>query len=155
MRNILLTLLLTVALATGATGAATTMANPEPPPLPSMPPFPGIDAQDFSTTGGVYGISPRISPSGLFVVFRGTQFPVTISRIDISGPTLVVLAEWLPSGRWVLYNLSGWYPNGSVTVNFFAGMRGTHFLVAWVDNNHNGAVEAGELTIPWLTVQVL
>ena len=149
--RILLTMLLMAVLTMGVAGAA--MADP-PPPLPSMPPFPGIDPQDINATGSVYGISPTISPRGFLTVFRGTQFPVTISRIDILRPTVVVLAERLPDGRWTLYNLSGWYPNGNVTVNFFAGMRGLHFLIAWVDNNHNGAVDLGELTIPWLAVLV-
>ncbi|HIC95126.1 TPA: hypothetical protein EYP12_00690 [Candidatus Bipolaricaulota bacterium] len=135
--------------------------GPSPGPggsLPSLPPFPGIGYDDFGQGQGsgplTLAIMPTISPNGFRTVWLGTSFPITISGIDAANFTAVFIAEWQPSGMWSLYNFSGWHPSGQVTANWVGNLRGTYYIIAWVDNNHNWSVDFGELTIPWLTVQV-
>lgn len=151
MRKLAVLLLVTVLLTSGGV----MLANDAPYGLPSLPPLPGIDSGDFSQGIGVYGISPSIAPNGFMMVFLGTQFPITVSQIDMVNWTTVRLVEWVPGRGWMVYNLSGWHGTGSVTVNFYTGVRGLHILIAWVDNNHNNQVEPGELTLPPLFVQVI
>lgn len=135
--------------------------GPSPGPvgnLPSLPPFPGIGYDDFGQGLApgplIMAFMPIISPNGFQTVPFMSGFPITVSGIDTANFTAVMIAEWQPAGFWSLYNRSGWHPSGQVTGNWVGNLRGTFYIIAWVDNNHNWLVDFGELTIPWLTVQV-
>jgi hypothetical protein len=121
---------------------------------PSAPPIPGINKDFTEKQMVITGVSPTINPGGFVTVFPGTQFRITISGIDMFNWTRVVLFEWIPYVGWTAYDLSGWHYTGQASVRCYAGRRGLHYFTAWVDNNHNGWYDPGELT-PYLRVLVI
>ena len=146
------------------------VVNPLPFQTPmTLPPFPGIDPSDFNPVPGA-GMGapgmfqtmaigstvapPAISPSGQVNIWLGASFPLTISNIDTFNWTQVQVAEFMPAGFWRLYNVSGFHPAGRMTLNFIGDSRGTHIVMVWADNNHNGWVDNGELALPALAVNV-
>jgi hypothetical protein len=95
-----------------------------------------------------------MTPNGYVNAVLGSSFPLNISQIDTMNWTKVQVAEYLPAGYWTVFDFSGYFPTGSKALNWYADSTGTHIVIAWVDNNHNGLADPGEISIPWLTVNV-
>jgi len=131
--------------------------------LGSLPNLPGLDADDLGPdTLLEFGVSrapqfPRVTMDwpGLHSVGLNGKIYLTVSGINPNGYTTVRWAERYPDGQWWIFDFSGWYPTGNLPLTFIGDSVGRHVVLIWADNNGNGLVDRGEVTDPWMEVDVV
>jgi len=131
--------------------------------LGSLPDLPGLDADDLGpNTLLEFGVSrapqfPLVTMdrTGLHSLGLNGKLYLTVSGINPNGYTTVRWAERYPDGQWWIFDFSGWYPTGNLPLTFIGDSVGRHVVLIWADNNGNGLVDRGEITDPWMEVDVV
>ena len=131
--------------------------------LGSLPDLPGLGADDLGPdTLLEFGVSrapqlPRVTMdrTGLHSLGLNGKLYLTVSGINPNAYTTVRWAERYPDGQWWIFDFSGWYPTGNLPLTFIGDSVGRHVVLIWADNNGNGLVDRGEITDPWMEVDVV
>jgi len=131
--------------------------------LESLPDLPGLEADDLGPNILMeFGASraprfPRVTMDwpGLHSLGLNGKLYLIVSGINPNGYTTVRWAERYPNGQWWIFDFSGWYPTGKLPLTFIGDTVGRHVVLIWADNNGNGLVDRGEVTDPWMEVDVV